>query len=64
MESRSIGREGRMNFGHVAEKRNGILGSGDCSVRLKEGIIESKVERGFCGGDEGGVELLGISETG
>lgn len=25
--------------------------------------METKVERGFCSGDEGGVELLGICET-
>lgn len=25
--------------------------------------MNSKIERGFCSGDEGGVELLGVGET-
>lgn len=45
----SVGGEGRVGSGHVAEEGDGIVEGGDGGVGLKEGVVEARLNGGIGG---------------
>lgn len=55
-----VRRECGLGFDHVVEESDGVVDGGDCGVGLEEGVVDAKIERGFCCCGDGVEDSFGV----